>query len=45
MPNAPIDTHVDTRSGARSTRLGLVALGFVIGVVVTLIIVFAVRLA
>lgn len=40
MPNDPIDT----RSGARSTRLGLVALGFVIGVVVTLIVVAAIRL-
>lgn len=48
MPNDPIDTHVthvDTRSGARSTRLGLVALGFVIGVVVTLIAIFALKLA
>ena len=35
----------DTRSGARSTRLGLVALGFVIGVIVTLIVVFAIRVA
>lgn len=40
MPNEPIDT----RTGARSTRLGLVALGFAIGVVVTLVIVFAVKL-
>ena len=39
MANEPIDT----RSGARSTRLGLVALGFVIGVIVTLIVMFAVR--
>ena len=35
----------DTRSGARSVRLGLVALGFVIGVIVTLIAVFAIRMA
>ena len=35
-------TTPDSRTGARSTRLGLVALGFVIGVIVTLIIVFAV---
>lgn len=35
----------DTRSGARSTRLGLVALGFVIGMIVTLIAVFAFRMA
>ena len=41
MQNGPIDT----RSGARSTRLGLVALGFVIGVIVTLILVFAIRIA
>lgn len=36
---------VDTRSGARSTRLGLVTLGFVIGVIVTLLLmlVFKVR--
>lgn len=32
----PID-----RAGAKSTRLGLVALGFVVGVLVTLIAVFA----
>lgn len=41
MPNEPLDT----RTGARSTRLGLVALGFAIGVVVTLVIVFAIRLS
>lgn len=41
MPNEPIDT----RTGARSTRLGLLALGFVIGVIVTLIILFAIRIA
>lgn len=35
----------DTRTGARSTRLGLVALGFVIGAIVTLIVVFAIRMA
>ena len=39
MPNEP----VDTRSGARSTRLGLVALGFVIGVIVTLIITVVIK--
>lgn len=38
MANEPIDT----RAGARSTRLGLVALGFAIGVIVTLVILFAV---
>ena len=38
MANDPIDP----RAGARSTRLGLVALGFVIGVLVTLVILFAV---
>ena len=27
-------------SGSRSTRLGLVALGFVVGVIVTLVVVF-----
>lgn len=27
-------------SGARSTRLGLVALGFVVGVIVTLLVIF-----
>jgi hypothetical protein len=41
MANEPLDT----RSGARSTRLGLVALGFVIGVIVTLIIMFAIKIA
>ena len=35
----------DTRTGARSIRLGLVALGFVIGVIVTLIAMFALRIA
>ena len=39
MPNEP----VNTRSGARSTRLGLVALGFVIGVIVTLIITVVIK--
>lgn len=38
-----MSTSSDSKSGARTTRLGLVTLGFVIGVVVTLIIVFAVR--
>ena len=37
-----MSTTPDPKSGARSTRLGLVTLGFVIGVVVTLILVFAV---
>lgn len=32
-------------SGARTTRLGLVALGFVIGVLVTLLVIFMVRLS
>ena len=40
MPNDP----VDTRSGARTTRLGLVAFGFAIGVIVTLVIVFAIKM-
>ena len=35
----------DTRSGSRSTRLGLVALGFVIGAIAALIAVFAMRVA
>ncbi|HEX2718664.1 MAG TPA: hypothetical protein VHM67_13365 [Gemmatimonadaceae bacterium] len=39
MSNPP-----DSRAGARTTRLGLVALGFVIGVVVTLIGVLAIGL-
>lgn len=37
--------HGDARRGSRSTRLGLVTLGFVIGVIVTLIAVFALRSA
>ena len=41
MPDGPIDT----RTGARSTRLGLVALGFVIGVVVTLVVTLAIKIA
>ena len=40
MQNDP----VDTRTGSRSTRLGLVGLGMVIGAIVTLILVFAVRI-
>ena len=39
------DPQIESRAGARSTRLGLVALGFVIGVVVTLILVVAIRIA
>ena len=39
MSNSP-----DPRAGARTTRLGLVALGVVIGVVVTLIGVLAIGL-
>ena len=35
----------DTRTGSRTTRLGLVALGFVIGVIVTLLLLFAIRVA
>ena len=31
-------------SGARSTRLGLVTLGFVIGVIVTILVMFMLRL-
>lgn len=41
MPNEP----ADTRTGARSVRLGLVALGFVIGVVVTLVVMLGLKLA
>ena len=40
MPNDPMDT----RSGSRTTRLGLVGLGMIIGAIVTLIIVFALQL-
>ena len=40
MPNDPMDTG----SGSRTTRLGLVGLGMIIGAIVTLIIVFAVQL-
>ena len=36
--------HPGPKSGARTTRLGLVALGFVIGVLVTLLVIFMVRL-
>ena len=40
------DPRIDRndRSGSRSTRLGLVALGFVVGVIVTLVIVFAIEI-
>jgi hypothetical protein len=41
MPTQPPDTG----SGSRTTRLGLVALGFVIGVIVTLLLLFAIRVA
>jgi hypothetical protein len=34
----------DPKAGSRSTRLGLVAFGFIIGVVVTLVIVFAFKI-
>ena len=40
MPNDPMDT----RSGSRTTRLGLVGLGMIIGAIVTLITVFALQL-
>ena len=40
MPNDPLDA----RTGSRSTRLGLVGLGMVIGAIVTLILVFAAQL-
>lgn len=40
MANDPIDT----RTGSRTTRLGLMGFGFVIGVIVTLILVFAFEL-
>ena len=49
MATDPLDTRpvdpraVDTRSGSRSTRLGLVTYGFVIGVVVTLILTFVLK--
>ena len=33
----------DTKAGSRTTRLGLVGLGFVIGVIVTLLILFAIN--
>ena len=39
------DGPIDTTSGARSTRVGLVALGFVIGVIVTLVVTFAIKVA
>jgi hypothetical protein len=32
--------HSTPASGARTTRLGLVALGFVVGVLVTLLVIF-----
>jgi hypothetical protein len=41
MPTNPLDT----RTGSRVTRLGLVAFGFAIGVIVTLVILFAIKLA
>ncbi len=34
----------DPRSGTRTTRLGLVALGFLIGVLVTLLVIFMFQL-
>ena len=34
----------DAKTGSRSTRLGLIAVGFVTGVIVTLIIMFAFKL-
>ena len=34
----------DTQSGSRTTRLGLIGLGFVIGVIVTLLILFAINI-
>jgi hypothetical protein len=39
------DSTIDARTGARSTRLGMVALGFVIGVIVTLVVMFAIKVA
>jgi hypothetical protein len=36
-------TNADPRSGARTTRLGLVALGFVIGVIVTVLVMFMIQ--
>lgn len=36
-------TSMNPRSGARTTRLGLVTLGFVIGVIVTLLVMFMVQ--
>jgi len=41
MPTQP----TDTRTGARTVRLGLVALGFVIGVIVTLVVQLGIKLA
>jgi hypothetical protein len=34
----------DPKAGARSTRLGLIAFGFVIGVAVTLVLIFAFKI-
>lgn len=34
----------DGKSGSRSTRLGLIGFGFVIGVVVTLVVMFAFKI-
>ena len=34
----------DVKAGSRSTRLGLIAFGFVIGVIVTLVVMFAFKL-
>lgn len=36
-------TTISPGSGARTTRLGLVTLGFVIGVIVTLLVIFMVQ--
>jgi hypothetical protein len=38
------DDRSTPASGARSTRLGLVALGFVVGVLVTLLVMFMLNL-
>ena len=34
----------DVKTGSRSTRLGLIAFGFMIGVVVTLVVMFAFKI-
>ena len=38
-PNDPRPVVVDTKSGSRKTRLGLVTYGFIIGAIVMLVVV------